>query len=149
VPRDVPCRCARADAGDAIGREALDAGMVASGAGIKPGEALHREALHREPLDAGDVPRPSTRCAAAPGPDADGADRAALLSLGLPGSDMTTVQNIDARLRIASAILSPFYPNVTMASSKRISHFQSQTRFGIAYSLRPSRQTRRRTYLAA
>jgi hypothetical protein len=29
--------------------------MVASGTGIKPGEALHRE-----PLDAGDVPCPST-----------------------------------------------------------------------------------------
>jgi hypothetical protein len=31
--------------------------MVASGAGIKPGEP--GEALHREPLDAGDVPCPS------------------------------------------------------------------------------------------
>ena len=39
--------------------------MVASGAGIKPGEP--GEALHREPLDAGDVPRrskcPSASCA--------------------------------------------------------------------------------------
>jgi hypothetical protein len=38
-------RCAGTDAGGAIGREALDAGTVASGASIKPGEALHREAL--------------------------------------------------------------------------------------------------------
>jgi hypothetical protein len=40
-------------AGGAVGREALDAGMVARSAGIKPDEALHREAL-----DAADVPRP-------------------------------------------------------------------------------------------
>jgi hypothetical protein len=33
-------RCATTVAGGAIGREALDAGMVASGAAIKPGEAL-------------------------------------------------------------------------------------------------------------
>jgi len=39
--------------GGALGREALDAGTVASGAGIKPGEPLHRE-----PLDAGYVLRP-------------------------------------------------------------------------------------------
>jgi hypothetical protein len=51
------------DAGGAIGREALEAATVASGAKIKPGEAFPREAL-----DAGAVPRPSTRQAAAPGP---------------------------------------------------------------------------------
>jgi hypothetical protein len=39
------------------------AGTVASGASIKPGEALQRE-----PLDAADVPRPSTCPAAKPGP---------------------------------------------------------------------------------
>jgi hypothetical protein len=42
----VPCSRARTDAGGAIGREALDAGMMASGASIKagePGEALYRE----------------------------------------------------------------------------------------------------------
>jgi hypothetical protein len=39
---------------------------VASGASIKAGEP--GEAIHREPLDAGDVPRPSTCRAAAPGP---------------------------------------------------------------------------------
>jgi hypothetical protein len=48
-------RCARTIADGAIGREALDAGMVASGASIKAGEP--GEALHREPLDAGDVRR--------------------------------------------------------------------------------------------
>jgi hypothetical protein len=52
----MPRRCARTDAGGAIGREALDAGTVASGAKIKPGEP--GEALHREQLDAGDVPPP-------------------------------------------------------------------------------------------
>jgi hypothetical protein len=62
---DVPCRCAGTDAGGAIGREALDAATVASGASIKPGEP--GEALHREALDAGDVPRSSTCRAAAPG----------------------------------------------------------------------------------
>jgi hypothetical protein len=36
--------------------------MVASGAGIKPGD--RPRALHREPFDAGDVPCPSTRRAA-------------------------------------------------------------------------------------
>jgi hypothetical protein len=58
----VPCRAPRHagplrqdDAGGALGREALDAGAVASGAGIKAGEALHREAL-----DARHAPRPST-----------------------------------------------------------------------------------------
>jgi len=43
----VPCRRARTDADGAIGRQALDAGMVAGGAGIKasePGEAFHPEA---------------------------------------------------------------------------------------------------------
>ena len=40
----MPCRRARGNAGGAIGREALDAGTVASGAKIKPGEALHRDA---------------------------------------------------------------------------------------------------------
>jgi hypothetical protein len=34
----VPCGCARTDAGGAIGGEALDAGTVASGARIKPGQ---------------------------------------------------------------------------------------------------------------
>ncbi len=52
--------------GGAIGREVLDADTVASGASIKPGEA--GEALYREALDPGDVPRPSTCRAAAPGP---------------------------------------------------------------------------------
>jgi hypothetical protein len=41
-----------------------------------------------------------------------------LLSLGLPSSDMTTVENLEARLRIAHAILSPFYPDVTMSFLK-------------------------------
>jgi hypothetical protein len=36
-----------------------------------------------------------------------------LLSLGLPSSDMPVEQNIEARLRIAHAILSPFYPDLT------------------------------------
>jgi hypothetical protein len=45
----MPCRCGRTVAGGAIGREALDARAVAIG-------------------DAGDVPRPSTCRAAAPGP---------------------------------------------------------------------------------
>ena len=36
-----------------------------------------------------------------------------LLSLGLPSSDMPIEQNIEARLRLAHAILSPFYPDVT------------------------------------
>jgi len=47
VPLDAPCRRARTDAGGALGREALDAGAVASGAKIKPGvpgDALHRKA---------------------------------------------------------------------------------------------------------
>jgi hypothetical protein len=56
----MPCRRARTVAGGAIGREALDAAAVASGAGIKPGEALYREAL-----DAADVPRPPPRRVAA------------------------------------------------------------------------------------
>jgi hypothetical protein len=55
-PFDVPCRCASTAAGDAIGRAALGAGIVASGASIKPGEP--GAALHREPLDAG-APRSS------------------------------------------------------------------------------------------
>jgi hypothetical protein len=41
TPLDAPRRCASSDAGGAIGREPLDAGMVASGASIKvrePGE---------------------------------------------------------------------------------------------------------------
>jgi hypothetical protein len=37
-PFDVPCRSPSTDAGDAIGRAALGAGMVASGASIKPGD---------------------------------------------------------------------------------------------------------------
>jgi hypothetical protein len=51
--RLMPCRCAEIVAGGAIGCEAVDAAMVASGASIKPGEpgeALHGEALHREAL---------------------------------------------------------------------------------------------------
>jgi hypothetical protein len=36
-----------------------------------------------------------------------------VVSLGLPTSDMSVVQNIQARLKIAHAILSPFYPDVT------------------------------------
>src|ERR1700674_2047178 len=59
------CRRARTDAGGAIGREAVDTGTVASSARIKPGEP--REALHREPLNASDVPCRST-CPAAPCP---------------------------------------------------------------------------------
>jgi hypothetical protein len=46
----MPCRRAGTDACGALGREALDAGTVASRAGIKPGEALPHE-----PLDAADV----------------------------------------------------------------------------------------------
>jgi hypothetical protein len=49
---DVPCRCARTDASGAIGREALDAATVASGAKIKPGE---RSTASRSML--GGVPR--------------------------------------------------------------------------------------------
>jgi hypothetical protein len=48
----------------AIGREALDAGMVVSGTSIKAGGP--GEALHREPPDPGDVSRSSTRRAAPP-----------------------------------------------------------------------------------
>jgi len=53
VPRPSTCRAAAPGpiAGGAIGREAVDASTVASGAGIKPGEALPRKA--REALDAG------------------------------------------------------------------------------------------------
>jgi hypothetical protein len=51
-PLDMPCCRAGTDAGGALGREALDAATVASGAGIKPGEAFPRK-----PLDAADVPR--------------------------------------------------------------------------------------------
>jgi hypothetical protein len=40
-----------------IGREARDAGMVASGASIKTGEPARRSTAKREPLDAADVPR--------------------------------------------------------------------------------------------
>jgi hypothetical protein len=58
----VPRRCARTNAGGALGREAPDAATVASGAKIKPGEALPREAL-----DAAEVPHPST-CRAGQGP---------------------------------------------------------------------------------
>jgi hypothetical protein len=68
-------RSARTDAGGAVGRLALDAGTVASGAGIKPGEcstAKHEAldavpsrcastdaggAVGREALDAGTVAR--------------------------------------------------------------------------------------------
>jgi hypothetical protein len=53
-----PYRRAGTDASGALGREALDAGTVASGAKTKPGEP--GEELHGEPLDAGDVARPST-----------------------------------------------------------------------------------------
>ena len=49
-------------ASSALCREAVDAGAVATGAKIKPGES--GEALHREPLNAGEVPCPST-CPAA------------------------------------------------------------------------------------
>jgi hypothetical protein len=65
APLDVPCRCARTDAGGALATPAT-AGMVASSASIKPSEP--GEVLHREALDAGDVSRPSTRPAAPPGP---------------------------------------------------------------------------------
>jgi hypothetical protein len=69
VPLDVPCRCAGTDAGSANCREALDAAAVASGARIKPVE--RGEALHREPLNAGDVPCRST-CPAASCPGGRG-----------------------------------------------------------------------------
>jgi hypothetical protein len=36
-----------------------------------------------------------------------------IISLNLPSSDMPAEQNVRARLRIAHAILSPFYPDVT------------------------------------
>jgi hypothetical protein len=50
----MPChRCAGTDAGVALGREALDAGTVASGAAVKPGKP--GEVFPREPLDAADV----------------------------------------------------------------------------------------------
>jgi len=62
----MPFRCARTNAGDALGRKALDATTVASGASIKAGDP--GEALHREALNAGDAPRPSTCPSAAPGP---------------------------------------------------------------------------------
>jgi hypothetical protein len=74
VPRRAR-RCGRTDPGGVIGREAvaggagvppLTAGMVASSAGIKPGEARHSEA--RAVRCRRDVPRPSTCRAAAPGP---------------------------------------------------------------------------------
>jgi hypothetical protein len=38
APLDAPCRCAGTDAGGAFGREALDAGTVASGANVKAGD---------------------------------------------------------------------------------------------------------------
>jgi hypothetical protein len=50
APLDVPCRRGRTNAGGAIGRKALDAGTVASGAGIKPGEP--GKARHRDARDA-------------------------------------------------------------------------------------------------
>jgi hypothetical protein len=49
APLDAPCRRARAGAGDAIGREALDAGAVASGASIKPGDRSRGEPLGAGP----------------------------------------------------------------------------------------------------
>jgi hypothetical protein len=45
----VPCRRARTDAGDALGRKALDAATVAIGASIKAGE---RSTAKRETLNA-------------------------------------------------------------------------------------------------
>jgi hypothetical protein len=46
---------------------------VASGASIKPASPARRSTAKREALNAGDVPRPSTCRAAAPGTDAGGA----------------------------------------------------------------------------
>jgi hypothetical protein len=37
-----------------------------------------------------------------------------ITSLDLPRADMTIEQNLDAKLKIAYAILSPFYPEVTL-----------------------------------
>jgi hypothetical protein len=70
---DAPCRCAGADAGGATGREAFDAGTVASGDKIKPGEpgeALYRGCGRRAaPLDVPcrcAAPMPVARSAARP-----------------------------------------------------------------------------------
>jgi len=38
-----------------------------------------------------------------------------IMSLDLPRSDMTIEQNLDARLKVAHAILSPIYPEVTLS----------------------------------
>jgi hypothetical protein len=43
----VPGRCAKTDAGGALGREALDAATVASDAKIKPGEPGERSTARR------------------------------------------------------------------------------------------------------
>jgi hypothetical protein len=53
-PSTMPCRCARTDAGGALGREAA---RWRAAPAFKPGEP--GEALHREPLGAGDMPRPT------------------------------------------------------------------------------------------
>jgi hypothetical protein len=37
-----------------------------------------------------------------------------IMSLGLPAADMTIEQNLDARIKTSHAILSPFYPEVTL-----------------------------------
>jgi hypothetical protein len=57
APLDVPCRRARTDAGGALGREALDAGTVASGASIKPGEARDPRYRYVFPGQQADVAR--------------------------------------------------------------------------------------------
>jgi hypothetical protein len=74
VPRPSTCHAAaRASTRRSAARPST-AGTVASGAGIKPGDALHRE-----PLDAGDVPRPST---APPRPVLASADRWGVFGAG-------------------------------------------------------------------
>jgi hypothetical protein len=80
VPRPSTCRrCARTVAGGAIGRDALDCrhgGERRQHQGGEPGEALHRA-----PLDAGGVPRPSTCRDAAPGPMPRGRDVSTFFNL--------------------------------------------------------------------
>jgi hypothetical protein len=60
APLDAPCRCAGTDAGGPAGREARDAGMVASGAASSPASPARRSTASHS--------MPPTCRAAAPGP---------------------------------------------------------------------------------
>jgi len=85
VPRRAR-RCARTDAGGAIGREAVDAATVASGASIKP--ALGREALDTGTVESGAGSSPARRSLASRSmPPTCRAPRRAVLRPVLAGVD--------------------------------------------------------------